>query len=81
MMEPEVNEGARPTDVELAYIKYSAKELLFYQGQKIEKLQADVNTILLNMVSRAELTSARRWAVTAAITAVGALAGFIGIVL
>ena len=63
-----------PND-ELAYIKYSAKEILFHLTSKIEALQSDVNNIKLNMVSRAELTSARRWAVGAVIAASASLIG------
>ena len=59
---------------DLTYIKYSAKEILFHLTQKVETLQADVNNIKLNMVSRAELTSTRRWALTAVLASVSSAA-------
>jgi hypothetical protein len=64
------NSPHRPHEDDLAYIKYSAKELLFVQGQKIDHLADQIHDIRLNMVVRAELTSARRWAVGAGIAAV-----------
>jgi hypothetical protein len=66
----------RPEE-ELAYIKYSAKEILFHLTSKVETLQSDVNNIKLNMVTRGELSNARRWAVGAAIAALSALAGML----
>lgn len=68
MMPPDLG---RPTEDDLAYIRYSAKELLFHQSQQINELGKDVADIRLNMVSRHELTAARRWAVGAAVAASG----------
>ncbi len=80
----------RGPDEELAYIRYSAKEILFHLTGKVEALQADVNKIKLdlqtelgtinrNMVTRTELTTARRWAVGATITAVATAIAVIGL--
>lgn len=68
MMPPDYD---RPTEEDLAYIRYSAKELLFHQSQKIDNLDMQVRDIRLNMVARHELTAARRWAVGAGIAASG----------
>lgn len=65
---------------DLTYIKYSAKEILFHLTQKVESLQSDVNAIKVNMVSRDELISARRWAVSATIAAIMAIGGVIGLI-
>ena len=62
-----------PTESELAYIKYSAKEILFHLTSKVESLQADVNNIKLNMVTRSELSATRRWAVGAVIASASTL--------
>lgn len=63
----------RPPDDELAYIRYSAKEILFHLTTKVEGLQADVRRIEMNMVTRTELTQARRWAVGASVASLGTL--------
>lgn len=68
----------RASNEELAYIRYSAKELLFHQAQLLTTLQADITGLKLSMtemVTRAELSTARRWAITATIGAASALAG------
>lgn len=65
---------------DLTYIKYSAKEILFHLTQKVESLQSDVNAIKINMVSRDELISARRWAVSATLAAIMAIGGVIGLI-
>jgi hypothetical protein len=58
---------------DLTYIKYSAKEILFHLTQKVESLQAEINAIRQNMVTREELTTARRWAFGAAVASGGCL--------
>lgn len=65
---------------DLTYIKYSAKEILFHLTQKVESLQSDVNAIKINMVSRDELISARRWEVSATLAAIMAIGGVIGLI-
>lgn len=66
-----------PPDDELAYIRYSAKEILFHLTSKVETLQNDVQDIRLNMVTRQELTQARRWAVGAGAVSLGTLIAFL----
>jgi hypothetical protein len=64
---------------DLAYVKYSAKELLFHQAQQLTKLQenlSDMKTDTTNQlheikigmqgfVTRQELINTRRWAISA----------------
>jgi hypothetical protein len=71
--------SVEPPSDELAYIKYSAKEILFHLTSKVEALQADVKRIELNMVSRYELQQARRWAIGAGLASVGTLIAAIGL--
>jgi hypothetical protein len=74
MMPPD-KEG-RGTEEELAYIKYSAKELLFHQGQQLTNLQNDIQLIKIGMteyVTRQELTNTRRWAIGAVFASAGSV--------
>lgn len=74
-----MSNGDHPGE-DLAYIKYSAKEILFHLTSKVESLQSEINFIRVNMVSRDELTQARRWAVSATLTAIAAMGGVIGLI-
>ena len=79
------DEHGRGTEEELAYIKYSAKELLFHQAQQLTRLQDDLSKMQADttnslheikvgmggFVTRQELTNTRRWAIGAVITATG----------
>lgn len=71
----------RPPDDELAYIRYSAKEILFHLTSKVEALEKSVHNIELHMVTRSELTATRRWAVGATIAACSALIAALNILL
>lgn len=72
---------------DLVYVKYSAKDLLLTQSSRLDKLQNDVTDLRLAMrdianasVTRVELQTTRRWAVSAAIAGTGALMVTIGLI-
>jgi len=69
----------RPDD-EFAYIRFSAKELLLRQTELIDRLSTDVVNIRLNMVTRTELQSARRWAYGASMAAFTALTSIAAVI-
>lgn len=79
---PEIENNDRD---DLAYVKYSAKELLFHQAQQLTKLQEDMNLIKLSMtgfVTRQEMTNTRRWAIGAVLASAAtgvALLRYIGV--
>lgn len=66
---------------DLQYIKYSAKEILFHLTAKVETVQNDISSIKSKMVTRDELTAARRWAFTAVLMSLTAIGTIIGLVL
>ena len=79
-MDFEMDAEGKPDPQDLAYIRYSAKELLFHQGQQLAKLQEGQTAIQLSMtsmVTRQELTNTRRWVVGAVIASVVALVGVV----